>query len=150
MFASIVIAILTLTCFFLLWKNGKESKDYSLEKLDFETKVKKLEDELLKTEEAKFKAEQMVDALTEVPDVNFKYNTIFGSSRSKGMRDKIVARTKEIGYSIGRSYAVWSLQEDQALEHRFKVENKSVLQLAVIHERTTSAVSRRLKTLGLL
>ena len=79
MFASIVIAILTLTCFFLLWKNGKESKDYSLEKLDLETKVKKLEDELLKTEEAKFKAEQMVDALTEVPDVNFKYNTIFGS-----------------------------------------------------------------------
>ena len=71
MFASIVVAILTLTCFFLLWKNGKESKDYSLEKLDLETKVKELEDELLKTE---FKAEQMVDALIEVPDANFKYD----------------------------------------------------------------------------
>lgn len=150
MFALTVILILALTCFFLLWQNHKESKEYSLSKLDFENKIKALEKDLLEAEESKFKAEQLADALTEVPDGTFKYNTIFGSPRAKGMRDKLVSKTKGLGYSVGRSYAVWSLQEDQALQHRFKTENKSVLQIAVIHERTVSAVNRRLKTLGLL
>ena len=150
MFGLICIIILFLSNCYLLYRNTSDRKESQLAILDFENKIKDLESKLEETEVTIDKAEQMVEALTEVPDVNFKYNTIFGSSRSKGMRDKIVARTKEIGYSIGRSYAVWSLQEDQALEHRFKVENKSVLQLAVIHERTISAISRRLKTLGLL
>lgn len=150
MFGLICIIILFLSNCYLIYRNTSDRKGSQLAILDFENKIKDLESKLEETEVTRDKAEQMVEALTEVPDISFKYNTIFGSQRSKGMRDKLVNNTKGLGYSIGRSYAVWSLQEDQALEHRYKVENKSVLQLAVIHERTISAISRRLKTLGLL
>lgn len=150
MFGLICIIILFLSNCYLLYRNTSDRKESQLAILDFENKIKDLEGKLEETEVTRDKAEQMVEALTEVPAISFKYNTIFGSPRSKSMRDKLVNNTKGLGYSIGRSYAVWSLQEDQALEHRYKVENKSVLQLAVIHERTISAISRRLKTLGLL
>ena len=87
----------------------------------------------------------------EVPiEVEFKYPTIFGNERAKNQRDLLIKRTKGSGYNLTRSFATWTDSEDAALQHRYKVENKSVQELSRLHERTVKAISSRLKILNLM
>lgn len=158
MLAGSVILILTVFCFFLLWKNYSENKKNSLDKLELENQLTQLKSKLSKAIEENSKTEDKQKVLVEeleaikhqVPEKEFKYITAFGSDRSRALRDKLVKTSKDTGYSVQRAYALWSHNEDVALIHRYSIERKTVWDLAVIHERTPSSISRRLKMLKLL
>ena len=152
MISGLVILVLTLISLFLLWKNHSESKQFSLDKLELENKIVKLNQELNKSTSQCTKLEDQVKTIqVEVPiEVEFKYPTIFGNERAKKQRDLLINRTKDSGYNLTRSFATWTDSEDAALQHRYKIENKSVQELSRLHERTVKAISSRLKILNLI
>ena len=60
MISGLVILVLTLISFFLLWKNHSESKQFSLDKLELENKIVKLNQELNKSTSQCTKLEDQV------------------------------------------------------------------------------------------
>lgn len=154
MISGLFILALTLISFFLLWKNYSESKQFSLDKLELENQITKLNTEIsvLNKDCTKLQLENKSLKVIPEPDVKveFKYGTVFGNDRARNQRDLLVKRMNGSGYSVARSYALWTDVEDSALQHRYKVENKSVQELAAVHERTVKSVATRLKILNLM
>lgn len=145
MIAGSVILLLTIISLTLIWINYKDNKQHLLEKLDLENQIVSLK---LKTKDVK--VEEVPPVKLQTPVKEFKYPTNFGSDRNKRLRDNLVKTSKDTGYSLNRSYSLWSTSEDIALQHRYNVENKSVQELAEIHERTVKSIATRLKILNLM
>lgn len=158
MISGLFVLALTLICLFLLWKNYSESKKHSLEKLELENNTTALKQKISSLDRENQKLfDKVKDFETAKPDekvINivqeFKYPTVFSGDRSKLMNKKLIERMKNSGYDFSRSYALWTGNEDTALQYRFNVENKTVQDLAIIHKRTIKATASRLKLLKLL
>lgn len=72
-----------------------------------------------------------------------QFSTPSQRKRNKACRNKLES---VLGYSLARSFCIWSSEEDKDLLKRWLV-GTPLLDIAITHQRTVSAISQRLTTL---